>query len=76
MLALETGWTPDVLAALPLRFKRQCHWTLYGRAISGPEGLPSTELPAGASLEVRRAVLAQNAALLPIRSALFPEDED
>lgn len=76
MLALATGWTPDVLAELPIGFRSAAHWALYAQAISGPEGLPSTELPAGASPDVRRAVMAQNAALLPIRDALYPEDED
>lgn len=76
MLALETGWTPDVLAALPLAFKRKCHWALYARAIAGPEGLPSTEIPSGASSEVRLAAFRQNAALLPLRKLLYPEGED
>lgn len=76
MLALETGWTPDVLAELPLPFVDACRWALYARAVAGPEGFPSTEVPSGASQDVRLAVARQAIAIDKHRKLLFPEDDD
>lgn len=74
MLAVETGWTPDVLASLPAAFRDACHWLLYARALSGPDGLPDTEIPSGLAVSERIAHLKQNAGVLRIRSILYPED--
>ena len=73
MLALETGWTPDVIAELPASFRDAAHWALYARAICGPEGLPSTDLPAGTrrTPEMAKAAIALKA----VRDGLFPEGD-
>lgn len=76
MLALRTGWTPDVLADLPMRFREAAHWAMYARTLTGPNGLPSTDIPQGESIEVKSAAMRRNAALMPLRRALFPEDDD
>lgn len=76
MLALRTGWTPDVLADVGVRFRRACHWALYARVLSGPNGLPSTDIPAGADISVKSQAMQRNAALIPLRGHLFPEDTD
>lgn len=76
ILALDTGWTPDVLGDLPLAFKQKCHWALYARAISGPEGFPPTEVPSGASQEIRLAYARQAIAVDKHRQILFPGDDD
>lgn len=73
MLALSTGWTPDVLADMPAVFRAACHWVLYVRAIVGPEGLPSTEVPRSASLEVRQAAARQSVHVANLRTLLYPE---
>ena len=75
ILALDTGWTPDVLAALPLAFKRKCHWALYARAIAGDEGFPSTEVPAGADVRTRAAFAKLAVSVAEHRSLLFPEGD-
>lgn len=75
MLALATGWTPDVLAELPMSFRASCHWALYAAAIAGPEGLPSTDIPKGASQETRLAILQQSAHIGRLRTVLYPEGD-
>ena len=75
MLALETGWTPDVLADLPARFRQQCRWLLYARAVCGPEGLPVVTIPANAPIEVRLAAQESRAQLMKIRTLLFPDGD-
>lgn len=74
MLAIETGWTPDVIAELPTRFHQRCRWLLYARAICGPEGLPTVEIPRQGSADARLAAMKAKAAIAPIRSLLFPDD--
>lgn len=76
MLALETGWTPDVIADLPLPFRLACHWAIYARVVSGPEGLPNTEVDRSAPPAVRIAAMKQAAATAELRKILFPEDDD
>lgn len=76
MLALRTGWTPDVLADLPLRFRSAAHWAMYARVLSGPNGLPSTDIPQDTDNATKAAAMRRNAALMPLRKALFPEDDD
>jgi hypothetical protein len=72
MLALRTGWTPDVIAELPGAFRAGCHWALYAQTIAGPEGLPSTDLPPGTratpELQSRRVEVSR------LRTMLYPED--
>lgn len=75
MLALETGWTPDVLAEIPTPFREACHWTLYARALAGPEGLPSTEVPRGASPDARLAAARLSVSLANLREELYPEGD-
>lgn len=70
-----TGWTPDVLADLPERFRDACHWRLFAGTLAGPDGLPSGEIPKGASDEVKLSLLRQKAELARARGLLFPEDD-
>lgn len=73
MLALETGWTPDMMADLPVRFRQQCRWLMYARAICGPEGLPVVSIPAGAPIETRLAMQESRVQVAKLRSVLFPD---
>ena len=76
MLALATGWTPDVLVELPLRFRAACHWMLYARTIIGDEGL-NVPSPGAFSDPAQKQHAAKNAMIAKqIREALFPEDDD
>lgn len=75
MLALETGWTPDVLAEMPTRFLGACRWVIYARAIAGSDGLPSGEIPQGASPAVLRAALREKQQVEVLREALYPEGD-
>lgn len=75
ILALETGWTPDVLGALPLRFKRACHWALYARTMAGPEGFPNTDIPLNAPPEAKIAALKVRKVVDEHRAILFPEGD-
>ena len=76
MLALATGWTPDVLAELPLRFRAACHWALYARTIVGDEGL-NVPSPGAFADPVQKVQAAKNSVIAgQIRKALFPEDDD
>jgi hypothetical protein len=76
MLALDTGWTPDMLAEMPASFREACHWTLYGRALVGPEGLPSGDVPVSAPPDVKLAALRVRKETAAIRAVLYPEDAD
>jgi hypothetical protein len=76
MLALRTGWTPDVLAELPARFRAACHWALWVEARVGPEGFSSTEAPRGAPLEVRAAAARLSIEVARARTELFPDGDD
>jgi hypothetical protein len=75
MLALETGWTPDVLGDLPRRFKAACHWALFARTMVGPDGLPSLP-PAepGLTPEQRMQRAKASASIAKSRLQLYPED--
>lgn len=75
MLALSTGWTPDVLADMPAVFRAACHWALYARAIVGPEGIPSGEVPQGATPDVLRAALELRQVAADLRTLLYPEGD-
>ncbi len=74
MTALTTGWTPDVLAELPDRFRRACHWVLHAQAIVGSDGLPSITVPRDASLDERAAALRATVEIAQLRRLLYPED--
>lgn len=74
MLALATGWTPDVLAELPARFRAACHWRLYTGTIAGPDGLPSTEAAPGTRMTPE--LQAQRVGVMRLRKLLYPEDDD
>lgn len=76
ILALETGWTPDVLTELPAAFRAACHWVLYGRAIAGPEGLPVVQIPAGAPAAARTEAARQSVHVAQLRTLLYPEGPD
>lgn len=76
ILALETGWTPDVLGEISLRFKRSCHWALYGRAIAGTEGLNVPSPSTGGSPEQKLALARASVQADRLRKVLYPEDDD
>lgn len=76
ILALETGWTEGVLARMSRSFKAACHWVLYARAIVGPEGFPSTDVPKGADVHTRAAFGKLAMSVAEHRTLLFPEDGD
>lgn len=73
MLAVATGWTPDVLADLPLDFRSACHWTLYVKALVGDEGLPDLTVPQGASPAQRLEIGKARAAQARLRKVLYPD---
>lgn len=74
MLALATGWTPDVLAAMPARFRASCHWALYARTLSGPEGLPSSDIPSSLPWSQKIELQKRNVQVAKLRDILYPED--
>lgn len=87
MLALETGWTPDVIAGdtgvVSDEFRRACHWVIYAREMdkvidSLDETLAIDEgdlTPTGKAQIVGLKLRAQeNRALY--HETLFPADED
>lgn len=74
MLAIETGWTPTIIAELPVQFVAACRWALYARAVAG-DGLPSGEVPQGASPEIVRASLRVRQEVERIRAVLYPEGD-
>jgi hypothetical protein len=74
MLALETGWTPDVIASLRARFRAACHWALFIRAIL-PEGIPP-EMPVNSrDANARFAAVKQRHAIDQLRQVIYPADE-
>jgi len=74
MLALGTGWTPDVLGDLPSTFRAACHWALYADAIVG-DGIQNLPVPKNAAPEYRLDVARANANRSKLRTLLFPADE-
>lgn len=75
ILALDTGWTPRAIGALPARFRAACHWALYARALTGPEGIPSGDIPQGATPDVLRAAIRVREEVQAIRAVLYPEGD-
>jgi hypothetical protein len=73
---MGTGWTPDVLAEMPDRFRSACHWVAYTRALVGTEGIPSGEVPMSATPEAKRAALRLRAAVTELRASIYPEGDD
>lgn len=74
MLALRTGWTPDVLADLPVRFRTACHWALFAQSLVPADGLPSLGPPTpGLTPEQRIARAKAAAGLARLRADLFPD---
>jgi hypothetical protein len=76
MLALRTGWTPDVLAELPDAFRAGCHWALYAEAVCGPDGLPSVDIPASAPYAQKVELQKARVEIVKLRDSLYPEDAD
>jgi len=76
MVALEAGWTPDMLAAgMPDRFRRAAHWVVYVRALIG-EGLSIPPVPEGAPPTQRIAFAKASVKADEIRRHIFPEGDD
>jgi hypothetical protein len=63
-----------MIADIGLRFRAACHWALFAETIAGPNGLPSTDIPHGAPNAVKAEAMQRNAALIPVRKMLYPED--
>ena len=76
ILALETGWTPRVIARLSAPFRAACHWALYARAIVGDDGLTDVEIPPGSNASQRLAIGKLRADIGKLRDILYPEDAD
>ena len=62
-----------MLAELPIAFRAACHWVIYARAIVGPSGLPSTDVPHGLPLAQRAAMMRASVAGVELRKVLFPD---
>lgn len=62
-----------MLAELPPAFRAGCHWALYARAITGPNGLPPTEVPKGLPLAQRAEMLKGVLAAEALRKELYPD---
>lgn len=76
ILALRTGWTPDVIGSLSAVFRAACHWALYVHAIVGDEGLEDIPTPpAGSAPELRLAVGKARADRARLADILYPADE-
>lgn len=76
MLALATGWTPDVIADLPAAFRDGCHWAMYAQAVAGPEGLPSVDIPSHLPMAQKVELQKARVEILKLRDTLYPEDTD
>lgn len=74
MLALATGWTPEVIGSVPEGFRRALHWALFVQAIVGTEGFPSTEVGPSAPREARIAAAKLAVELTKTRALIYPED--
>lgn len=76
MLALATGWTPDVIGDLPDAFRRACHWVLYVRA-RVPRGIPPIpKASRGMSTADRAEIARLSVDIAELRRDLFPAEED
>ena len=62
-----------MLADLPVAFRAGCHWVFYVRAIAGPNGLPSVEIPTGLSLPQRAEMVKVVVATNELRKVMFPD---
>jgi len=62
-----------MLADLPAAFRAGCHWTLYARAIAGPNGLPSTDVPKGLPLAQRAEMQKAALSVIELRKVLYPD---
>lgn len=76
MLALATGWTPDVLAELPAKFRAACHHVLLMRTLLPDEGLAPLPDTAGMTGQQKAAIARAAIAQAELRKLLFPEDDD
>lgn len=76
ILALQTGWTERTLARLSLSFRAACHWAIYVRAIAGPDGFPSVEMPRNAPPDARLRVGKARVAIAQLRAAIYPEGDE
>lgn len=89
MLALRTGWTPDVIGGdapngLSLDLRQACHWALYAEAMTSSyaqlTAAANADIPEHLSTEGRRAFRESRAAvgeiLKSIQAAVLLNDED
>lgn len=87
MLALETGWTPDVISGetgvVTDAFRRACHWVIYSRAMRGVldsvDGIVHASDQAVSPLERAKlgsARIKAAADAAEYRAMLYPVDDD
>lgn len=81
MLALRTGWTPEVIGAIDNEFREAAHWALWAEAMEPVLGDLQTVLAAsdkGLSntdkAKIASAKLTATRDLALYRSWLYPED--
>jgi hypothetical protein len=84
ILALETGWTPDVIAEIPQPFREAAHHALYARALApavetiaqGVATDPPDALTGAKRITFISRRNAWRADLAAIRAALLPPDDE
>lgn len=74
MLALETGWTPNIIGQLPAAFRAACHWAILARTVVPAEGLSDMDIPFDADPAMKLAIVKARAATVHLREFLFPDD--
>lgn len=83
ILALRTGWTPDVMTELPSPFRENAHWALYAEGYAERFGkiamVAETDPPRGMASAPHRDFIntqkAAKSALRWLKETLFPADE-
>lgn len=83
ILALRTGWTPDVIADLPTRFRESTHWALYAEGFADRYGQIAAVVERDPPRELKGAQLTDfisnrknaRAAFDWLQKSLFPPDE-
>lgn len=83
ILAIRTGWTPDVIAELPDMFRDEAHWALFAEGYGQQYGDISTVVRRDpprslVGRELREFIdnrKAARSALEWLNNSLFPADE-
>lgn len=83
ILALRTGWTPDVIAELPTSFRESTHWALYSEGFAERYGQIATIVDRDPPRELKGVGLTEfianrksaRTAFDWLKKTLFPADE-